>query len=174
VVWGRFLLARDVREVANAILSIAEDAGFRISNAALNKIVYFAHGWHLAINDAPLVDSAFEAWQFGPVHPQIYRQLKGLGNKSIRRGQRLTEIDLHTGDDKPVEPNLSDAELQFCKKIVLFYGKYSASRLIQISHEPGAPWDQVWEQAGRASLPGMVISDTITKGYYQDKQRNRS
>lgn len=167
-------MARDVREVANAILSIAEDCGLRISNLALNKILFFAHGWHLALHDAPLVDSAFEAWQFGPVHPQVYRQFRGLGHKAIPRGRRLTEIDLATGGDNPVEPNLSDAEFQFCGKIVQFYGKYSASRLVEISHEIGAPWDQVWERAGRTSLPGMVIPDEITKRYYQGKQRKRS
>ena len=91
------MIVTDAREVANAILSIAEDAGIRVSNLALNKILFFAHGWHLAIHDPPLVDLPFEAWQFGPVHPQIYRQLKRLGHKAFPRGQRLTQIDLETG-----------------------------------------------------------------------------
>lgn len=167
-------MARDVREIANAILDIAEGFGFKLSNLALNKILFFAHGWHLAVLDRPLVDSVFEAWQFGPVHPQIYRQLKGFGNKAIPKGRRLTSIDLETGIDRPVKANLDKEEYEFCSKLLKFYGKYSASKLVEISHESGAPWDQVWEKAGRSASPGMTIPDEITKAYYQAKQRARS
>ena len=73
--WG-LTMPHDARQIANAILDVSSREGFKITNLALNKIVFFAHGWCLATRGEPLVDSVFEAWQFGPVHPQIYRQLK--------------------------------------------------------------------------------------------------
>ncbi|MDA1322534.1 MAG: DUF4065 domain-containing protein, partial [Proteobacteria bacterium] len=77
-------MARDVREIANAVLDVAEANGFVLSNLPLNKIIYFAHAWYLAQYNEPLVDSAFEAWQHGPVHPQVYRQLRTFGDKPIK------------------------------------------------------------------------------------------
>lgn len=35
------------------------------------KLVYFAHGWNLAINQAPLIDDTIEAWPC-PVIPALY------------------------------------------------------------------------------------------------------
>jgi len=55
-------MARDVREVGNAVLAEAAIAGFRLTNIALNKIVYFAHAWSLAQLNRPLVDSPFAAF----------------------------------------------------------------------------------------------------------------
>lgn len=164
-------MARDVREIANAILDVAESDGLTLSNLPLNKIIYFAHAWYLAQYGVPLVDSPFEAWQHGPVHPQIYRQLKSYGDKPIKG--RLTQIDLVTGNDIPVEPHLSDQERQHVEQMTRFYGTKSAYWLVQKTHEPGAPWDQVWTVAEGKPVPGMVISDSMTESYYRSILRRR-
>jgi len=165
-------MARDVREVANAILGIAEAEGLPVTNLALNKIVYFAHAWCLAQHGRPLVDSAFEAWQFGPVHPQVYRQLKVWQDKPIRG--RLTRVDLVTGGDVPVEVRLDAPDLDLIRRITLFYAPLPAGRLVEISHEPGAPWDQVWDASEREARPGMVIPDSMTESFYRSKLHRSS
>lgn len=149
------------------MLDVADGAGYALSNMTLNKIVYFAHAWYLAQYSQPLVDSPFEAWQFGPVHPQIYRQLKRFGERRIRT--RLTRIDLETGADVPVEVSLSEKQLDMVERITLFYGHRSAAKLVEMSHEPGAPWDQVWSAAERTPSPGMVIPDALTESFYAGK-----
>jgi uncharacterized phage-associated protein len=160
-------VATDVRQIANAVLDVADRAGFALSNMSLNKIVYFAHAWYLAKYSEPLVDSPFEAWQFGPVHPQIYRQLKKFGEGYITT--RLTRIDLDTGRDIPVEVTLTEIELETVDQITQFYGRFSAARLVQISHRPGAPWDQVWTAAQKGPVPGMAISDALTESFYRTR-----
>jgi uncharacterized phage-associated protein len=165
-------MTRDVREVGNAILEIASQDGIKLSNLALNKIAYFAHAWFLAIYSKPLIDSAFEAWQYGPVHPQLYHQLKRFGDRPITA--KLTRIDLDTGQDTPVQITLDDEELEHIAKITRFYGVRSASWLVEATHEPGAPWDQVWSAAERTPCPGMIISDELTERFYALKRRNRT
>jgi uncharacterized phage-associated protein len=160
-----------VREVANAILDAAAGDGVSLSNLALNKIVYFAHAWYLATYAKPLVDSHFEAWQYGPVHPQLYHQLKRFGDQPIE--SRLTRIDLQTGRDVPVDVKLDDDEAEHILKITRFYGVRSASWLVQATHEPGAPWDQVWSVAERSPCPGMIIPDELTEQFYRRKRSNR-
>jgi uncharacterized phage-associated protein len=162
-------MAHDVREIANAVLDIADEANFGLTNMALNKIVYFAHAWYLATKFRPLVDSPFEAWQFGPVHPQIYRQLKSYNDCIVET--RLTRIDLESGRDIPVEVRLDHDEMRHVDRVVRFYGGFPAAKLVRLSHEPGAPWDQVWKQAGRRACPGMIISDALTESHYRSKLR---
>ncbi len=163
-------MARDVREIGNAILDVLTEDGASLSNLALNKILYFAHAWFLAIYSKPLIDSSFEAWQYGPVHPQVYHQFKKFGDKPIT--SRLTRIDLNTGKDTPVEVALDEHEADHIAKIARFYGVRSASWLVEATHEPGAPWDQVWSAAEQAPCPGMIIPDELTEHFYSSKRRN--
>ena len=158
-------MAYDVRDVGNAVLEAAAKGGFALSNMSLNKIVYFAHGWFLAQYGEPLVDSAFEAWQYGPVHPQIYRQFKSYKDQPIR--SRLTKIDLATGAQVPYRVSLPSREAELIERITLFYGRFTAAKLVEISHQPGAPWDQVWCSAEAAPCPGMQIPDSVTESFYR-------
>jgi uncharacterized phage-associated protein len=160
----------DVRKVANALLDSADRREHSISNMALNKLAYFAHGWHLALFDRPLVDSRFEAWQFGPVHPQLYRQFRVFGDQAIT--SRATRIDLLTGGDVVVGHDFGEDVFLHIERIVDFYGGMTASRLSTISHEPGAPWDLVWNAAG--STPGMSLNDDVTREYYRAKLKRPS
>jgi uncharacterized phage-associated protein len=160
-------MARDVREIANAILAAAEAADLRLTNMSLNKIAYFAHAASLAHYGRPLVDSPFEAWQYGPVHPQLYRQLKRFKDQPVTG--RLTRVDLATGRDVPHEIRLTPEERNLVDRITLFYGAMPAGRLVEISHEPGAPWDQVWTAGEREARPGMIISDISTESFYKAK-----
>lgn len=163
-------MSYDVRKIANAILDQADHYGYPITNMALNKLVFFAHGWHLALYDRPLVSSSFEAWQFGPVHPQIYRQFKSYDDHPIRG--RAHRINLSSGNTSKMEYDLPELVTLHIGNIIEFYGSYSASRLSQISHEVGAPWDQVWN--GTGSRPGMTIDDNNTKNYYKSKLKGNS
>lgn len=158
---------RDVREVGNAILDVAQQEGLWFSNLPFNKILYFAHVWYLAVYSRPLIDSPFEAWQYGPVHPQIYRQMKRYKNRPITG--RLTRIDLATGQDVPVEVALTGREMEHVEKTTRFYGIRSASWLVEAAHEPGAPWDQVWSAAEARPIPGMVIPDALSEAFYRNK-----
>jgi len=160
-------MARDVREIANAILAAAEAAGLRLTNISLNKIAYFAHASSLAYYGRPLVDSPFEAWQYGPVHPQLYRQLKRYKDQPVTG--RLTRVDIETGGDVPFEVRLDQDDKDLIDRITLFYGAMPAGRLVEISHEPGAPWDQVWTAGEKAARPGMIISDAATESFYRGK-----
>lgn len=160
---------RDVREVGNAILDVAQQEGLWLSNLPFNKIIYFAHVWYLSLHSRPLIDSPFEAWQFGPVHPQIYRQMKRYGDQPIT--SRLTRIDLSTGQDLPFEVALTTCEMEHVEKITRFYGVKSASWLVDSVHEPGSPWDQVWSAAATRPVPGMVIPDDLSESFYRNKLR---
>ena len=48
-----------------------EDAGDLMSNLKLQKLVYYAQGFALALFDKPLFSERIEAWIHGPVYPAV-------------------------------------------------------------------------------------------------------
>jgi len=72
----------DVEDVAHYFLELEGDAG-EISNLKLQKLVYYAQGFSLALRGQPLFDAAIEAWMHGPVVPGLYRRFRDYGSNPI-------------------------------------------------------------------------------------------
>ena len=51
----------------------------------VNKLAYIAHGFTLAIYHTKLVNEDVEAWQYGPVFPQLYYALRRFKGNTIYR-----------------------------------------------------------------------------------------
>lgn len=62
---------------------VDEEAGDLISNLKLQKLVYYAQGFHLAIYNIPLFHEPIEAWTHGPVIPDLYHEYKQYGLGAI-------------------------------------------------------------------------------------------
>jgi uncharacterized phage-associated protein len=63
-------------EVANYLVASFRDAGDPLTNLKLQKLLYYAQGWYLAIHDEALFDERIEAWPRGPVVPPVYGSFK--------------------------------------------------------------------------------------------------
>ena len=58
--------------VANFFLSKSDE----ITQMQLHKLLYYAHGWYLAVVGKPLLNEMIGAWKHGPVVPSLYYDLK--------------------------------------------------------------------------------------------------
>ncbi|ACK50386.1 conserved hypothetical protein [Methylocella silvestris BL2] len=153
----------DPRAVANLLLELAakeEEGPMPISNLALQKLLYFAHGHFLIRTGVPLVQGAFEAWKYGPVHPAVYQAFKGEADQPIRT--RATGRNPMTGavyaleipDDRQVRRHL--------KEVLRAYGHLSPGRLVDIAHAAKGPWATVVNKAKTSVALGLRIPDSIT------------
>lgn len=61
----------DVLTVADTILKIAKSKGKALTPMQLVKLTYIAHGWSLALHEKGLFKNKIEAWQYGPVIPDL-------------------------------------------------------------------------------------------------------
>jgi uncharacterized phage-associated protein len=69
------------KAVANTFLDIAKANNVAdISPMKLQKLIYYAHAWHLAFLGQPLIKEEVQAWKFGPVIPDVYFEFKECGN----------------------------------------------------------------------------------------------
>ncbi|RMD63362.1 MAG: DUF4065 domain-containing protein, partial [Planctomycetota bacterium] len=89
-----------------------------ITNLRLQKLLYYAQGWSLALRGEPLFDETLEAWKHGPVAPSVYHIFKTHGKQSIPQGEARKD-----------SPLLSEEDKAFIKSVWRRYRRYSALEL---------------------------------------------
>ena len=137
----------------------------------MQKLVYFAHGWHLGLGNGPLINELVEAWDYGPVVPSLYRELKPYGAGQIVDPIREITPKPRGGFTLVSREIKDESEIAFLARILEVYGKLSALQLSEMTHRSDTPWSQV-----RAAFPGVrgvVIPDeTMTAYFKQLAQKN--
>lgn len=133
-------------DVIDFFLSIpGEDASDAISPMKLQKLLYYAQGFALAIFGKELFPEDFEAWQYGPVIPSVYQRYKSYGNGALPKVD-LESFDKYTKEEKDL---LDD--------VYTVFGQYSAWALSDMTHET-PPW--------RDTKPNAIITKQSMKNYF--------
>ena len=92
----------------------------------LQKLCYYAYGYHLAWEERPLFPERFEAWANGPVAPELYACHRGKFNVAA--------------GDIPGDPEaLDDGERESIDLVLDGLGDLTAHQLSQMTHRDG-PW----------------------------------
>jgi len=152
--------------VANEFLKMPGAMG-RLTQMHLQKLVYIAHGWKLALTDAPLADDALEAWDYGPVFPDLYEHTKFNGKNPLARlitpsdGNAFAFFNSDV-DCEPYSANLSDVDREVIKRVWKKYGRLSAFKLSDLTHKSGTPWFKAFHERGKRS----PIDDSEIKEHY--------
>lgn len=119
-----------IKDVAEYFLSkVDADAGDCISNLKLQKLVYYAQGFVMAITNKKLFDEKIIAWQHGPVVKTLYDMYKDFGANCITPD---FNYDLSKISKKSEIVEILD-------EVYNVYGQFSAWKLRQMTHSEG-PW----------------------------------
>lgn len=140
----------DPRAIANEFLKLS--GGKPINQMWLQKLVYIAHGWNLAINKQPLVGGRIEAWDGGPVSRTIWNHFRDLGRNTANRL-------LGTPDGVPYEAEVTGLEMAVLQHVWDRYGGYSGRELSEMTHQEGTPWSNAYFGRGRNAqiLDGDIL-----------------
>jgi uncharacterized phage-associated protein len=155
----------DARSVANAILSFAEEYNFAVTQLSLQKIVYFTHGRFLTERGHPLVQGAFEAWPYGPVHPLLYESFKASGAHQIT--ERANRKDIMSGSLSVVEEPRDSSIRLFIRETAAQYLKLTPGRLVDLSHAPRSPWDVATQSDEGSRKYGMRIPNEMIRDLFK-------
>lgn len=151
--------------VANEFLTLgwAEgDAVPPIDQMKLQKLLYYAQAWHLAIKGQPLFDDDIEAWPWGPVVRSIYGRTKVFGRLPI--GGRITQPKYDPVTQKALwdEPKVTDAETAaFIKSVWDAHKAFSGVQLSNSTHGPGEPWTLIKAAEGQLNNTPIIPNDLI-------------
>ncbi len=151
------------KAVANEFLRLAEAEGRMLTPMALIKLVYFAHGWCLALTGRPLLDENVEAWKYGPVVPSLYHEFKEFGNTPItRHARKFSFIKLNADDEPQLSGPDSEAAKQIIRRVWEVYKNLSPIQLSNLTHFPGSPWSQTPNK----EIKGTDIPNTLIREYF--------
>lgn len=172
-------MAYDALAIANYFLDKAKADGKTLNPMGLQKLVYYAHGWHLAMRNQPLVVQRVQAWDYGPVIPEIYREFKEFGRRPINRRATCWEFDDSAEDLMSLNPRRIEPEIrrddqpvhELLNKVWDVYKDYSAVQLSNMTHEDGTPWHQV-KQVNQAS--NAVIDDHVIREWFAAKAKENA
>ena len=62
----------DVKDIAQLFIQLGD--GDDVTNLKVQKLVYYAQGFYLALNGKPLFNNDIKAWAHGPVVPELYQE----------------------------------------------------------------------------------------------------
>lgn len=151
----------DGRKIANLLLSHFRAQDFDLSNLKLNKVLFFVHAHHLVMHSRPVVRNHFEAWEHGPVIRVVYDAFKKFGSAPI--SSLAEHLNYETGERDVIRSDdvLPDTR-EFIIRVASHYVQFSASRLREMSHRPGGPWDSIFtshpdDRGIRDRIPNELI-----------------
>ncbi len=140
-------MATTVHDVAAAVLSKTG----RVSTMKLQKLVYYAQAWTLAITGECLFPDDIQAWANGPVCWPLFRRHQGV-------------FSVETWDGNPCA--VGDFEDAIITLVVNKYGPLASAQLSDLSHRE-APWRQARGALPDGAYSEAVITPASMRDYYR-------
>jgi len=140
------------KQVADYLVWFSHEHGDPISNLKLQKLLYYAHAWYLALNDRPLFDDEIQAWVHGAVVPSVYHVFKDWAWKPIEKAHK--------------EPELPPKVKKHLDEVMDVYGNLSAYQLERLNHKE-KPWIVARGDIPNDKLSTAKISNRVMKAFYR-------
>lgn len=137
-----------------------------MTNLKVQKLVYYAQAWHLALKNKPLFNEDFQAWVHGPVIPELYFKYKEKGI----RGSIPIPVECSFED---IKTRLDSETIDFLLEVANQYMVFNGFALEEMTHQ-----EDPWKIArGATSVDGRsdsVISKDSMRDYYASRITNQA
>jgi len=139
--------------VANFLIRDCRDRGYYITNLKLQKLLFYAQAWHLAIEEKPLFDEDFQAGVTGPIQRSVYR--------------RFEPYKWHPIKEDPDKVELAPQIEEILTDVINEYGMCNAYYL-EITIKSESPWLNARGDIPENEDSTAIISKEEMQTYYQD------
>lgn len=117
-----------------------------ITNLILNNLVYLTQVEALRATGNPIFSDRIEAWDCGPVEPEVYAACHKFGFERVPTPKEAAAVDGRMAA-------IVDATV---KK----YGRLNAFDLMELSHREGSAWRTIYKHGKRAEITVQAILDS--------------
>lgn len=136
--------------IADYFIKRCIETNVPVTNMAILKMIYFAHGLAYAKLNRKLIRDPFYAWEWGPVERHTYDKFKKYGGNAIIAPSGETDSELRYIED--------DSELKKFLDALLPLASINPFILSKKSHEEGGPW--------AVTTPYMKINDKLIEVFF--------
>ncbi|AKM09022.1 Panacea domain-containing protein [Croceicoccus naphthovorans] len=138
--------------IADYLIAECRERGENLTNLKLQKLLYYADAWSLALSDEPLFAEDFKAWVHGPVLLSQYHRFKDNKWRPI-----VVDID---------RPKIDENLAVFLDEIVDVFGCESAVALELMTHRE-LPWLEARGDLAPSEPSTASISKETTRLFYR-------
>lgn len=124
------------------------------SNLEMQKIIYIAHMFHLGKEKQPLVRGHFQAWDYGPVHPDLYHKAKIFGADPVK--------DIFNTDN---DLDRKSPEAKTLNNVLDLVSDLSGSTLVAITHCDYGAWYKNYIPGAK----GIMIPNSDIREEYEER-----
>ena len=153
---------KDLFRISNPLLltiSYIFEKSKEVTPLALQKLLYFIQGFHLAKFGIPLYEEDCCAWVHGPVYESVYNLFKEFKYNPIEDDRFVLLKNRH----KELVPEVCD----LIDVVLDSFGNYSGKYLESITHSE-LPWKEAREGLLDCEYSHVVISKDCMKKYYKE------
>lgn len=129
-----------------------------LTQLKLQKLLYYAQGYELADTGKPLFDDAIEAWEYGPVVPNVYN---AFAEEEMTGRGVIFECPGGDPDAVPEEAR------ELLDDVLNVRGQFSAGSLVRMTHKE-APWKDAYQAKKRNVIPQDALAKYF-EGYLADE-----
>lgn len=137
-------------DVAQYVITETLNKGYPVSNLKLQKMLYFVQGVMLVNYGKPAFGDRIEAWQYGPVVPEVYFAYSSYGATPI-----LLNYD---------RINLNEEERTAANIVIDSFLRTPAFALVNETHKVNSPWYEAYHSSG-----DNIISNKSVLQYFRDQ-----
>jgi uncharacterized phage-associated protein len=154
--------------VANWFIEKNQTDRSNLTHLKLQKLLYYAQGWHLAFFDVPLFEDPIEAWRHGPVVGSLYLTLYKYKKQEISDLiQKLVVINGVLNQTIPKITFNNSKEEDFLTSFWDQYSKIKVWTLVNSTHVIGSPWEQVYTKLKLNTNVSSIIPIDLIKSYFK-------
>lgn len=145
---GGGIIMYSAMDIARYIVDKCTNDGCPISNLQLQKILYFIQRDYLK-KDSQAYSEEIQAWQFGPVVPDVYYRYCGFGAMPIE--STYENINIMEDDKKIIDRIVEDKR------------KLDPWVMVEQTHKPNGAWSKIYGN-GLGNHDEIPISLIKTEG----------
>jgi uncharacterized phage-associated protein len=149
-----------VHDVADYLILQADaESGDVMTHLRLQKLVYYAQAWHLAIYSKPLFRETIQAWVHGPVCPVLWSRFANMKFQPI--------LPEHVRENRK---QIAGKEKELLDEIWQVYGQFTAKHLEDMTHNEDF-WKEARGDTPEAQFCITPISRESMEHYYSARLR---
>ena len=155
--------AHDARAIANYFLDLGERDGVPLDLLKLQHLIYFAHGWHLALRDEPLVYQTIVAQPDGPAVRDVENEFEDYLDGNISGRATIPADGQRTFEAVPLRADLSAASAALVNRTWEQFKGYTSGELLDMSTLSDDPWDCVAGDKPDEEIDDLPIPNSLIR-----------